>query len=478
MEGEAKLVAEDLGIDYLWNEFSYRDATKEDGEMIQSALDSEECIPGNGDWAVKLGVNLYYSANLSRSPLYIKQMPYNSVIYSVFGRSSASSPTEHDVVHGRGRGPAVKQKRIVVAGKWCGKVWMSNQVHPLLAQRDPEEQEDEDRDYFHVWVKPDEKPDKRSESAWKAETTSSSASTRKPGRKRKMMAENGSSTTKKLLCEEREDPVSDNLLDDNSHQQRTRILRSKQVKQETPPQRRNRNRCEQSAREFDSCVDDEMMEGGPSTRLRRRIPKPLKEVEAKPVVVVVKRQTGRKKLKKTPVLKAPASSFKMREEEEYPSDSEVGAKNNISISSPSSSRKKVKKAPGNYSNAKKIQQDEEEEYPCDMEGCTMSFSSKPELTLHKKNICPVKGCGKKFFSHKYLVQHRRVHIDDRPLKCPWKGCKMTFKWAWARTEHIRVHTGARPYICTETGCGQTFRFVSDFSRHKRKTGHSAKKTRG
>lgn len=458
VEAEAKLVAEDLGIDYLWNDFVYRDATKEDGEMIQSALDSEECIPGNGDWAVKLGVNLYYSANLSRSPLYIKQMPYNSVIYNVFGRSSANSPTAPDVY---GRGPG-KQKKIVVAGKWCGKVWMSNQVHPLLAQKDPEEQE-EDRN-FHVWVKkPDEKPERKSESSRKAETSSAP---RKSGRKRKMMVENGS--TKKANRPEREDPVSDSddAPDDNSHQQRTRILRSKQVKQETP---RRRNSCEQSAREFDSYVEDEL-EGGPSTRLRRRNPKPPKELEAKPVV---KKQTGRRKVKKTPVLKAPAS-FKMREEEEYQSDSEVGAKN-------ISARKKAKKAPaakapGNHNNAKI--QDEEEEYQCDMEGCTMSFSSKPELALHKKNICPVKGCGKKFFSHKYLVQHRRVHIDDRPLKCPWKGCKMTFKWAWARTEHIRVHTGARPYICTEAGCGQTFRFVSDFSRHKRKTGHSAKKARG
>lgn len=464
VEAEAKLVAEDLGIDYLWNDLEYRDAAKEDGEMIQSALDSEECIPGNGDWAVKLGVNLYYSANLSRSPLYIKQMPYNSIIYNVFGRSSSNFPTENDV-HGRGPG---KQKKIVVAGKWCGKVWMSNQVHPLLARKDPEEQE-EDRN-FHVRVKPEEKPERKSESARKAEITASAL--RKPGRKRKMMVESGSSK-KANNHEEREDPVgdSDDSLDDNSHQQRSRILRSKQVKQETPWRR---NRCvEQRAREFDSFVEDEL-EGGPSTRLRKRIPKPPhKEMEAKPVVV--KRQASRKKVKKTPVLKAPAS-FKTREEEEYPSDSEVVV----------SSRKRSKKAPaakapaGNYSNAKiqQVEEDEEEEYPCDMEGCSMSFSLKSELALHKKNICPVKGCGKKFFSHKYLVQHRRVHIDDRPLKCPWKGCKMTFKWAWARTEHIRVHTGARPYICTESGCGQTFRFVSDFSRHKRKTGHSAKKARG
>jgi hypothetical protein len=125
------------------------------------------------------------------------------------------------------------------------------------------------------------------------------------------------------------------------------------------------------------------------------------------------------------------------------------------------------------------EENEEEEcaaYQCNMEGCTMSFSSEKQLMLHKRNICPIKGCGKNFFSHKYLVQHQRVHSDDRPLKCPWKGCKMTFKWAWSRTEHIRVHTGARPYVCAEPDCGQTFRFVSDFSRHKRKTGHSVKKT--
>lgn len=459
MEAEAKLAAEDIGIDHLWNDLVYRDATKEDVDMIQSALDSEECIPGNGDWAVKLGVNLYYSANLSRSPLYIKQMPYNYVIYNAFGRSSVNSSTESDVI---GRG-LCKQKKIVVAGKWCGKVWMSNQVHPLLAQKDPEEQ-DEDRN-FHVRVKPDEKPERKLDNSRKAETSSAS---RKSGRKRKEMVENVS--TKKANRQEREDMMSDSddSPDDKSHRQQTRTLRSKQVKQETC---RRRSNCEQSAKEADSYIEDEL-EGGPSTRLRRRNLKPLKEMEAKPVG---KKQTCRKKVKKTPVPKAPAS-LKMREEENE-SDSEVGNKNL------SAARKKAKKSsagggkpPGSHSNAKI--KEEEEEYQCDMEGCSMSFSSKAELALHKKNICPVKGCGKNFFSHKYLVQHRRVHIDDRPLKCPWKGCKMTFKWAWARTEHIRVHTGARPYICTEAGCGQTFRFVSDFSRHKRKTGHSAKKARG
>lgn len=110
----------------------------------------------------------------------------------------------------------------------------------------------------------------------------------------------------------------------------------------------------------------------------------------------------------------------------------------------------------------------------------MSFSTQHDLSLHKRDICPVKGCKKKFFCHKYLLQHRKVHLDERPLMCSFPGCAKTFKWPWARTEHMRVHTGVRPYACTEPGCTQTFRFVSDFSRHKRKTGHSCdkKKKRG
>ncbi|KAL0557273.1 hypothetical protein IC582_005799 [Cucumis melo] len=108
---------------------------------------------------------------------------------------------------------------------------------------------------------------------------------------------------------------------------------------------------------------------------------------------------------------------------------------------------------------------------CDLEGCRMSFKTKAELTLHKRNQCPHEGCGKRFSSHKYAMFHQRVHDDDRPLKCPWKGCSMSFKWAWARTEHIRVHTGERPYKCKIEGCGLSFRFVSDYSRHRRKTGH-------
>lgn len=113
-------------------------------------------------------------------------------------------------------------------------------------------------------------------------------------------------------------------------------------------------------------------------------------------------------------------------------------------------------------------------HKCDLDNCRMSFTTKAELQLHKRNLCPHEGCGKKFSSHKYALIHQRVHEDDRPFKCTWKGCSMSFKWSWARTEHLRVHTGEKPYQCKVEGCGLSFRFISDFSRHRRKTGHYVK----
>ncbi|KAL5569355.1 hypothetical protein UlMin_025930 [Ulmus minor] len=135
---------------------------------------------------------------------------------------------------------------------------------------------------------------------------------------------------------------------------------------------------------------------------------------------------------------------------------------------------KVKKPSKLHVPPKDKKENSTKSHRCDLEGCRMSFDTKAALTLHKMNRCPHEGCGTKFSSHKYAMIHHRVHEDQRPLKCPWKGCTMSFKWAWARTEHIRVHTGERPYKCQVDGCGLSFRFVSDFSRHRRKTGHYVK----
>ncbi|KNA05929.1 hypothetical protein SOVF_185680 [Spinacia oleracea] len=533
VEVEAKKAAEELEMDYGWKDIAFSMATKEDEERIHMALQSEESTPKNGDWAVKLGINLFYSAILSRSPLYNKQMPYNSIIYNAFGCTSPSkSSPEEAKVRGKGFG---RQKKLVMAGKWCGKVWMSNQVHPLLLHRDPDEEERN----FNACMKSDEKVGRKSETSHKAQTTYTN---RKVGKKRRSMPE--STKVKKMkfeatefadtdpedsvddkpevetrrsvrksktqcrsikrvkhqeeeeildgMSEDSQDEIKslksgrvlklgtkqilktkgrrsaaailsysdDDSLDDRSHQhglrscnrklKSTRMVRSQPkeiVDSESEGSPSNESEIEEHQRrnirspgssqrrvpvhrQFESVTDDDddEMAGGPSTRLRKRISRPIQE--RKEIKPTVKRQVQKPKGKKAAPL----------------------TKNIIPARKGPKMRLPVSRGPA-------------------MKG------SKQELALHKRNICPVKGCGKKFFSHKYLVQHRRVHMDDRPLKCPWKGCRMTFKWAWARTEHIRVHTGARPYVCNEPGCGQTFRFVSDFSRHKRKTGHAAKKAR-
>ncbi|XP_058093821.1 lysine-specific demethylase REF6 [Magnolia sinica] len=451
VEAQAKSLADELGINHLWKDISFREPNEVDKENIRLALEDEEAIPGNGDWAVKLGINLYYSASLCKSPLYSKQMPYNSVLYKAFGRSTPdNSPTKPKVFERR----LSRQKKIVVAGKWCGKVWMSNQVHPYLAQRETEKEEHV-KEFCNQGVDwkleacsdtgikelcnqgVDQKHESDSDSGEAEQETVcgrnllpckvTAAITRKSGKRRGRPFERVDTKKPKCLFQLEDDVEIAEDLPENPSLQCERILRSGRMKCGSPPLHNGRER---NSGQGSLNLKDET-EGGPSTRLRTRPPKP-KEGRVKVNMEVVRVK---------PVGERP-----------------IG--------------KKAKKTTGN---ADLVVKDDEAEYQCDVEGCLMGFSTKQDLALHKRNICPVKGCGKKFFSHKYLVQHRRVHMDDRPLKCPWKGCRMTFKWAWARTEHIRVHTGARPYMCREAGCGQTFRFVSDFSRHKRKTGHSVKK---
>ncbi|CAN1777307.1 Lysine-specific demethylase REF6 [Linum perenne] len=806
VEEQAKLVSEELRVDYLWKETSFRAASIDDEQRIQSVLDSEEAIPGNSDWAVKLGINLFYSANLSWSPLYTKQMAYNSVIYNAFGRTSPGSSPKKSNVSGR-------RQRKAVVGKWCGKVWMSNQVHPFLANWDShyQDQEHEPERTSLGWAQSTVEKLDVQQHIFQTETARKSL---KSGKKRKPKAK--SASVKKVVAVETEEVASDDLqgvsqkpfrrlnswnrteglqreVSDNSvdeheilhrmklartavneyvesddslgdeslrqykktrnqqtrdfdceraefydtvrntsqKQRRTprvsqtyvqkelasddsfeenilqwhgRVPRSKQMKliereqevselpiEESSPKshkvyKRRKGKCankedaapseltenvyhrqnslNSKGNQFEEAEFDDSLEGSvkwqtasfsrddimsddsvyndahqqrgdvrgknplcdsaedavsddpldedaqqldrtfPITKrsrsfgheeavsddsleddiernfrsihqnkrakfaerqeditddLRnkstRRHPRKtprgkhgrfikgemkdadsdhmiaeefdeqqeqqgrtLRSKQKKPVTLsqMQRGQTPQSgKGWKKPMMKETPRSVKQQrtvkletprmrnnkcvqntyqlDDVRVPDDDEGGpssrlrrrpskaAKVSVTKSKEmqqQSSRIKVKSAPAGKAPAGrkggKIKE-EEGQFQCDIEGCTMSFSSKQELNIHKRNICPVKGCGKVFFSHKYLVQHRRVHVDDRPLKCPWKGCKMSFKWAWARTEHIRVHTGARPYVCAEEGCGQTFRFVSDFSRHKRKTGHSGRK---
>ncbi|XP_023637886.1 lysine-specific demethylase REF6 [Capsella rubella] len=600
IEAEAKIVAEEFAINHEWNDTEFRNVTREDEETIQAALDNVEAKGGNSDWTVKLGINLSYSAFLSRSPLYSKQMPYNSVIYNVFGRSStAVSSLSKPEVSGR---RSSRQRKYVV-GKWCGKVWMSHQVHPFLLEEDLEGEESERSCPLRAAM--DEDVTGKRLFSCNVSRDAATMFGRKYCRKRKIRAK--AVPRKKLTAFKREDGVSDDTSEDHSYKQQWRasgneeesyfetghtasgdssnqmsdqgkeIVRHKgyngfesddevsdrslgeeytvrecavsesSMENGFQPYREKQAMYDDNDDDGDDDDDDDMYRhprGIPRSKRSKVIRNPVSydseendvyqqrgrrvsrssrqanrmggeydsaenSFEELDFCTTGKRQTRStaKRKAKTETVQSPRDT-KGRSLQEFASGKKIeeldsymeGPSTRLRLRNQKPSRgsfeskpKKVgKKRSSNASFSRAaseeyVQEDEEAEaeneeeectgYQCDMEGCTMSFNTEKQLALHKRNICPVKGCGKNFFSHKYLVQHQRVHSDDRPLKCPWKGCKMTFKWAWSRTEHIRVHTGARPYVCAEPGCGQTFRFVSDFSRHKRKTGHSVKKTK-
>ena len=140
-ESAAKSIAEELGLKHDWKDINFEEATEVDMRRIQLALQDEDAEPASSDWAVKMGISIYYSAKQSKSPLYSKQIPYNSIIYEVFGQENPDNLIDYR----KQRSGTTKKKMV---GSWCGKVWMSNQVHPFLACGR------EEQNHAMVWSKP------------------------------------------------------------------------------------------------------------------------------------------------------------------------------------------------------------------------------------------------------------------------------------------------------------------------------------
>ncbi|KAM0883102.1 hypothetical protein ACQ4PT_031848 [Festuca glaucescens] len=443
IEAEARSLAAEMEVEYDWKGIHFREANREDREMIQELLQDEESIPTSSDWTVKLGTNLYYSANLSKSPLHNKQIPYNRVIYRAFGCNSPNNSPEDLKTCERSQG---RQKKIVIAGRWCGKVWMSDQVHPILAQRIEGSELEESDDSGGV----------------AASKRSTATAVMKSSKRRENMTLEETDTKRPKQTEEYSPGALKRVAQVSSPSPTGVVLRVSSRIANRP------NNVKSEMTEDDdpaSCPKSKV-----TSHSRTSAPQKT-EVEARKQMKISRRD----------MMMAPTAP---KDEQEHPYSAEgspVSSDTNWDLyprkhRTRTEAKIQLKKATGEK---KRTPRDpvHSEEYMCSIEGCYTSFDTKKELSMHERDICPIKGCGKKFVTHKYLLQHRKVHMDDRPLKCPWEGCGMAFKWAWARTEHLRVHTGDRPYVCHEPGCAQTFRFVSDFSRHKRNTGHSPKGTR-
>ena len=497
-----------MEVEYDWKDIRFKEASIEDRKKMREVVQDEETIPTNSDWAVKMGINLYYSANLAKSPLYNKQLPYNRVIYKAFGCSSPNNSPVKLKTYSRRQGRA---KKIVLAGRWCGKVWMSNQVHPYLAHRIKSHEPDEINEICSSVQKSNsEHVEKSSREATCTRKSNSRAIEEQTSKREKEPLEKANANktkhseednskalegateasaiksnsttvveetskrkkeplekanTKKPKHTEEENSKALKGASEASHPSPSRMvirsssrianrknmLKSKMEEKDNDPANRPKAMVEEDGSDPASCSRARPLRQKTNTDVKKQTKKPRAEKQKAPSPTALEDED-----KELSFTKQQLSSRKQK--------TEVQEKQQM---------KKTRENKGAPPSSPK----QGEEYACNIEGCSMSFGTKEELSLHKRDICPVKGCGRKFFSHKYLLQHRKVHNDDRPLKCSWKGCDMAFKWPWARTEHMRVHTGDRPYVCPEPGCEQTFRFVSDFSRHKRRTGHAAKKAK-
>ncbi|KAF7039230.1 hypothetical protein CFC21_049273 [Triticum aestivum] len=522
IEAEARSLAAELEVEHGWKDIHFREANMEDRKMIEELLQDEESIPTSSDWAVKLGTNLYYSANLAKSPLHNKQIPYNRVIYRAFG---CSSPDNSPVKLENCEGSQDRQKKIVLAGRWCGKAWMSNQVHPFLAQR--------------IETSELEEADKSSGVEASKRKSSTITNVPKSSKKRENMAVEVTTDTKRPRLAEGHSSKALKGVAEVSHPAPTAVvprvssriadrankLKSEMTEEDDDPacrpkpkvtshsRRRPPKKIEVEAKkQMKMSKGDKMMvptapnddeehpsaaKGGPSAGPATKLElSPRKHRTRTKTMKQLKKATGEERTPRdhpmhvegyTCSIEGCSMSFDTRNElslHELDICPVKGCGKKFFTHKfllqhrkvHTETMKQLKKATGEE-RAPRDHPMRVEGYTCGIESCSMSFDTKKELSLHERDICPVNGCGKKFFTHKYLLQHRKVHTEDRPLKCPWEGCDVAFKWAWARTEHLRVHTGDRPYVCREPGCAETFRFVSDSSRHKRETGHSTKQTK-
>jgi hypothetical protein len=450
-------------------------------------------------------------------------VPYNRVIYEAFGYGSPNDSTVKLKTYSRRQSRA---KKIVLAGRWCGKVWMSNQVHPYLADRIKIHEPEEIDETFTSDQKSNAEPVE--DSSREAASTRNSSSRAIEGKTTKM--EKGplekANAKKPKFTEEDNSKSLEGTAEASTQKIKSRTVLEKTSKREKEHVEKANTKLKHTEKVISEALkgpseasfpapagmvvrsssrianrksilrskmeeEDNGSANRPKSKVEDDKDNPAGRSRAKSLrqktKVDVKKKTKETRAEKR---KAPSpASWKDEEEQPYDVEGCSITKQQLSLSkkrakieeeqqmeksryrgrAPPSSPKR-KEAPPSSPKRK-------EEYACDIEGCSMSFGTKHALSLHKNDICPEKGCCRKFFSHKYLLQHRKVHTDDRPLKCPWKGCSMAFKWPWARTEHMRVHTGDRPYVCPEPECGQTFRFVSDFSRHKRRTGHAGMPTK-
>ncbi|XP_011257518.2 zinc finger protein 883 isoform X2 [Camponotus floridanus] len=88
-------------------------------------------------------------------------------------------------------------------------------------------------------------------------------------------------------------------------------------------------------------------------------------------------------------------------------------------------------------------------YECDE--CGKKLASKSSLMYHKKSMhlrerphmCHY--CGNSFVSKEARLIHERIHTGERPYIC--KVCNMRYRCSSNLSQHMKIHTGVKPHKC-------------------------------
>lgn len=101
------------------------------------------------------------------------------------------------------------------------------------------------------------------------------------------------------------------------------------------------------------------------------------------------------------------------------------------------------------------------------EVCGKAFSSKSNLTAHKKIHsgerpfeCAV--CQKRFRQKAHLQKHETTHSSATPYQCP--HCDKAFGHPSNLNTHVATHSDVRPYECND--CGKSYKDSASFKRHR------------
>ncbi|XP_072745990.1 uncharacterized protein [Anoplolepis gracilipes] len=99
-------------------------------------------------------------------------------------------------------------------------------------------------------------------------------------------------------------------------------------------------------------------------------------------------------------------------------------------------------------NHERIHEDDKS-YECDE--CGKKLASKSSLLYHKKSMhlkerphmCHY--CGNSFVSKETRLIHERIHTGERPYVC--KVCNMRYRCSSNLSQHMKIHTGLKPHKC-------------------------------